>query len=95
VNDQWLIKKQRLRRETMLVSDLVQIKFHYHAVVGFVATWEFISKSGQAMLAEANSIDDKLLAKLERHVPNFSSKRFYAAFHDGDVEDTIEVWHVE
>jgi len=89
---EWLIKKEKWKTEKFPLSELSQIKFHYHAVVGFVATWEFISKSGQSILVDAHGIDNKLLSRLERHVPNFSSKEFHEHFADGDVEDTLEVW---
>jgi hypothetical protein len=87
-----LVKKQNGKSENIALSDLSSIQFHYHAVVGFVGTWEFVSKSGKSILVEAYGIDYTLLSRLERHVPHFSSKRFHQQFEAGDVADTLEVW---
>jgi hypothetical protein len=87
-----VIKKHKWKKEEIALADLVKIKFHYHAAVGFVCLWEFVSASGTSFLHEANDIDEKFLARLERHIPNFSAASFYKEFHDGDVVDTIDVW---
>ncbi len=87
-----LIKKQKWRVERLPVVGLATIRFHYHAVVGFVCEWEFIAASGSVITLNRNSMDKKLIALLEKNVPNFSAEKFYADFKEGDIEDTIVVW---
>ena len=89
-----LIKKQKWRVERLPVAELASIRFHYHAVVGFVCVWEFVAASGHIISLYRNSMDKKLIALLEKNVPNFSASKFYADFEQGDVEDTLEVWKV-
>ena len=90
--DGHIVKRHRFRTEKMALRDLAQILFHYHAAVGFVCAWEFIPITGQSITAEAYGINNRLLARLERHVPGFSAARFHQAFRDGDVADTLEAW---
>lgn len=90
---QAILKKYRGHTEELPLSDLSQIKYHYHAVVGFVAVWEFIAKTGKSLVvdAKANGIDD-VLNKLEELLPGFSLAEFKRKFDKGDVEDAIDVW---
>jgi hypothetical protein len=88
-----LIKLHPWKFQSIPLAELSCIQFHYDAVMGFRCVWEFISKSGRKMFVEANDIDDKLLANLERNLDGFSKQDFYAEFKDGDVEDTIGVWY--
>ena len=90
---QTILKKYRGQTEELPLSDISEIKYHYHAVVGFIAVWEFIGKSGRSLLvdAKANGIDD-VLTNLEQLLPGFSLADFKRRFDKGDVEDAIDVW---
>lgn len=91
-----LVKLGWRRREAMALADIARIDFHYHAVVGFVSAWEFVSRSGRSLhvSGDAHGIDAVLRA-LERYLPGFSIAAFKRELEAGDVEDTIEVWRVD
>ncbi|MGD8912338.1 MAG: hypothetical protein PVJ68_06295 [Candidatus Thiodiazotropha sp.] len=88
-----LVKKYKGRSESIVISDLVEIKYHYHAVVGFISTWEFNGKDGGSLRVdgEAKGISE-VLSQLEKILPTFSLSSFETQFDAGDVEDTIDVW---
>lgn len=88
-----IIKRHRFKTEKIPLADLAEIQFHYHAAVGFCCVWEFTTKSGKSTLVSHNDINDRLVSNLERCVPNFSREHFYQMFKDGDIEDTLHVWH--
>src|SRR5688572_7062015 len=89
VADGKLIKRHRLRTTNELsLAELAEIKFHYHAVVGFVGAWEFVSVSGRSFTVGARSnAMPKALVALEGVLPNFSVEDFNRKFREGDVED--------
>lgn len=88
-----IVKRHGWRKESMALPDIAHIKFHYHAVVGFVSCWEFVSRSGSSLLIDgaAHGITAALHA-LEKNLPGFSLAAFQRQFKEGDVEDTLEVW---
>lgn len=94
VADGKIIKRHRFRTTDELpLAELAEIKFHYHAVVGFVGVWEFVAMSGRSFAVETNSnVMPKALVALEGVLPNFSVVAFERRFHEGDVEDTLDVW---
>lgn len=84
-----VIKLHPWRFDSLLLDDLSQIDFHYDGVgcIGF----QFISKSGKSMMAEANAVDQRLLSSLEKRLPRFSKADFYKQFSDG-YSDSFIVW---
>lgn len=88
-----LVKSHGCRKESMPLAEIAQIDFHYHAVVGFVSAWEFVSHSGAKLLVDgdARGIAAALQA-LEKNLAGFSMAQFKQQFEEGDVEDSIEVW---
>ena len=93
LRDQTILKKHKGRREQMSIVDISEIRYHYHAVVGFVAVWEFVARGGKSLSVDgkAKGIDD-VLRGLEKSLPGFSLVDFKRKFDEGDVEDTIDVW---
>lgn len=88
-----LVKKHKFKTERMPLVDISEIKFHYHAVVGFIAVWEFIDTKGDTLLINARAIGiKKLIVGLEEKLPGFSQAEFDRKFREGDVEDSIDVW---
>ena len=94
VADGKLVKRHGWRTIDVLpLTELAQIKYHYHAVVGFTAVWEFISVSGRSFtVATYSNTMPKALAELEGRLRNFSVEDFNRKFQEGDVEDTLDVW---
>jgi hypothetical protein len=95
IEDGRIIKRRWWKVETIELADLAEIKFHYHAVVGFVCVWEFVTKSGVSLDHGAVHIDRGLLTSLERAIPGFAQADFDRRFEEGDVEDTVEVWQAD
>jgi hypothetical protein len=93
LHDETIVKKYRGKVERMPVIQVAEIKYHYHAVVGFAAVWEFLDKNDRSLLvdAEASGIGG-VLAGLEERLPGFSLADFGRKFSEGDVEDSIDVW---
>ena len=93
LRDQTIIWKYRGKQEQMPISDISEIKYHYHAVVGFVAVWEFIDRSAKRLLVhgEAKGIET-VLSSLENALTGFSLVEFQRKFDEGDVQDVIDVW---
>lgn len=87
-----IVCRQKWRRRQIDLSDLETVTFHYHAVVGFIGVWEFTSRSGLTISAGTHRISRRFLAQLEKHLPPFRAADFDAAFKEGDVEDSLEVW---
>lgn len=88
-----LYKRHMFRSEELAMENLEKIIFHYHAAVGFVGTWEFVSTSGKSLEidSKANGMN-KVLSFLENELENFSINEFDKKFEDGDVVDSIDVW---
>jgi hypothetical protein len=93
LRDQTIVKKHRGKIEEMAISEVSEIKYHYHAVVGFVAVWEFIGRNAKRLLvhSEAKGVDH-VLSTLEKTLPGFSLSESERKFGEGDVEDVIDVW---
>jgi len=93
LRDGTLVKKHKGKVEEIRVSDISGIKYHYQAVVGFVAVWEFIGRGSKSVSvgSEAKGID-AVLGSLEKSLPGFSLAEFRRQFDEGDVEDSIDVW---
>lgn len=80
----------------MALAEIAQIHFHYHAVVGFVSCWEFVSHSGRSLLIDGGSLGmTAVLKMLENSLVGFSTAEFKRKFAEGDVEDSIEVWRAQ
>lgn len=88
-----IVRSQRRCRESMPLSEVARVNFHYHAVVGFIGVWEFVAESGITLhiSGDAKGIDH-VISALEHFLPGFSKARFDEQFRDGDVEDSLEVW---
>lgn len=93
LRDQMIVRKYGGKQQEMPVSDISEIKYHYHAVVGFVAVWEFIGTNADRLLVDgdAKGVDD-LLNVLEKVLTGFSLVRFKRRFDEGDVVDVIDIW---
>lgn len=91
-----MVKKHKGERERMSLADISKIHFHYHAVVGFVAEWEFVDIAGNTLVIDAKATGiESLISSLEKALPGFSIAEFDRKFRQGDVEDTIDVWKAE
>ena len=91
-----LTKTKNKDEESMELSNLYEIKYHYHAVVGFISEWEFIDKYGKSLRVDGEIPGiDKVLAQLEELLPKFSLNEFKKKFDAGDMEDSIDVWRSE
>ena len=88
-----IVKKHRGDIEQMPIADIAQIRYHYHAVVGFIAVWEFIDKNARSLRVDgdAKGVED-LLAGLEKSLAGFSLADFKRQFDEGGVEEAIDVW---
>ena len=88
-----IVKAIKFRRETMALEDIHRIRFHYHAVVGFISVWEFVASDGRALNLSGTTIGlNRMLRSLEHYLPGFSLGELKRLFDAGDAEDTIEVW---
>lgn len=88
-----IVKRHRGKAERMPLTSVFTIKFQYHAVVGFVAVWEFIDTNGNSLMVDDAARGMKeLKAALERELPEFSIADFERKLREGDVEDSIDVW---
>lgn len=88
-----ITKKYKGKHESIKISDLAEIKYHYHAAVGFLSTWEFIDRNGSLLRIDGKSEGiTEVLSDLERILPNFTLGNFKEQFDTGDVEDIIDVW---
>jgi len=75
------------------IDNLSIIKYHYHAVVGFISVWEFIDDQGKSLEINGRAIGlNKVLSQLDNTLSGFSMTRFKQQFESGDVEDTLDVW---
>ncbi len=91
-----LTKRDNRGEESIRLSDLSEIKYHYHAVVGFISQWEFINRQGQSLSVDGETPGiETVLSQLEELLPGFSLNEFKTKFDEGDVEDTIHVWSNE
>ena len=91
--DQAIVTKYRGKEAQMPISDIAEIKYHYHAVVGFVAVWEFIGVNADRLLVRGDAKGiETVLSTLERVITGFSLNEFNRKFDQGDVEDVIDVW---
>lgn len=88
-----LTKKYLFKKESIDINELVKIKYHYDAVVGFTSVWEFIDSKGKSL-----NIDGKArgltntLTHLESVLTDFSMTDFKKQFEAGDVVDTLDIW---
>lgn len=92
VRNGMLVKRHRLRTETMPLADLESVQFHYQAVVAFACVWDFTDKSGRTLSVGGFTFRRRLIRQLAQHLPGFSEAEFDRRFAAGDVEDSIEVW---
>lgn len=93
VIDNQILKKHRGHTQRLNLTELKEIKYHYHAVVGFVSVWEFIDYNENSILVDGNAKNiDRALSRLESILPEFTLSSFKKRFEAGDVVDTIEVW---
>lgn len=86
-------KKYGRKSEILKLSELKEVRYSYHAVVGFIAVWEFIDQYGKEVVvsSKARGLSSTLLA-LETTLPGFSLGGFKKQFEGGDVEDSFVVW---
>jgi hypothetical protein len=93
LRDGRIMRKYRGTVEEISTSEISEIKYHYHAVVGFVAVWEFVGKNEKRLLVDdqAKGID-ALLSSLEGVLPAFSLVEFKRRFDEGELVDVINVW---
>ena len=88
-----MVKKYGGKIEQMPIADIGEIKYHYQAVVGFVAVWEFIDKNARSLSVDGNAKGvDEVLTSLEKSLVGFSLADLKRKFDEGDVEDAIDVW---
>lgn len=94
-SDRTLTRKHKGKLESIEIRELVEIKYHYHAVVGFISTWEFINRNGGSLIidGEAKNISE-VLSQLERILPGFSLANLKVMFESADVEDVLDVWKI-
>ena len=93
LRDGRIVKKYRGMVEEIRISDIFEIRYHYHAVVGCVAVWEFIGRNEKRILVDGRAKGiDSVFSNLERVLPGFSLAEFNRKFDEGDVEDAIDVW---
>jgi hypothetical protein len=88
-----VLKKTKGKKESVALSELLAIKFSYHAVVGFIGVWEFIGSNGRVVCvsSEAKGVKETL-RQIESALPGFSLQDFERKFQAGSVEDTLDVW---
>jgi hypothetical protein len=93
LRDGRIMRKYRGTVEEISTSEISEIKYHYHAVVGFVAVWEFVGKNEKRLLVDdqAKGIN-ALLSSLEGVLPAFSLVEFKRRFDEGELVDVINVW---
>lgn len=93
VRNSELIHLASFRLQRMRLNELVELRFHYHAVVGFVGVWECRDAKQNSLNFAHSSIGRKtLLRKFERELEGFSIDHFQKLFEDGDIEDELLVW---
>ncbi len=70
-----LVKKYKGISESIVISNLVEIRYHYHAAVGFISTWAFNGKEGASLRVdwEAKEISEVLFHLEKKILPAFSS----------------------
>ena len=79
--------------QKIFLKELIEINYHYHAVVGFVALWEFLDKDGNSIDVSPGTLGLKqTLRGLENNLSGFSLKNFDQMFKDGDVQDILNIW---
>jgi hypothetical protein len=88
-----LVKKGLLKNNSINIVHLNEIKFHYHAVVGFISVWEFIDSTGNSLEINGKAKGLKKVLLLEQDLAGFSLNNFKQLFDSGDVVDTLEVWN--
>lgn len=93
ISDGMLTLRTGRKVETLALANLAQIKYHYEAVVGFVAVWEFIDTAGHSLFVDAQA-SPRLLPRLQEVLPGVDLAHFDAEFKAGDVTDCIDVWPV-
>lgn len=94
VSGNQLLRKHRGETQCLLISEIQQVRYHYHAVVGFIAVWECIDQHGTVLTIDAKAFGmSRVLQTLETKLPEFSLDKFHRQFEAGDVEDTLEVWN--
>ncbi|QDH68912.1 hypothetical protein [Marilutibacter alkalisoli] len=90
-----IVVRRGLRLESIAVADIRAIRFHYHAVVGFVSVWELVSRHGCSLMIEGRAWGARsVLGALEVRLPGFSLQELDRQFEQGDVEDTLELWRL-
>ena len=73
----YIIKKYAIKKEIANINDVVEIKCHYTAAVGFDADWVFMLSNGERFLVNYKTKGlDKLLTELEEILTNFNLNDF-------------------
>ncbi|MBQ4834903.1 MULTISPECIES: hypothetical protein [Pseudoalteromonas] len=86
-------KKYQFVVESLEISELTKISYHYHAVVGFVAIWELVDSRGNKLVIDGRAKGVwQVMSELQHFLPEFTLKNFDSAFASGDVVETIEIW---
>ena len=81
-------------REIVSLDEVAEIRYRYHAVVGFVAWLEFVDWRGECVSVD-DSVDgtgDYVLPWLEHQLSGFESSALARFVKEGDVEDACRIW---
>lgn len=92
IKDGVLLWRHRFKTDSMRLSDLQSVQFHYQAAVAFACAWELTDTSGRTLTVGSFTFRRALIKQLALHLPGFSESEFDRLFAAGDVEDSLEVW---
>jgi len=93
IGDGRLSRKFAWRSESLNIADICAVKYHYHAVIGFVAAWEFVAADGKSIRLESNAKGlDSIFKELENRLPGFKLDEFEQQLRAGGVAGSLTIW---
>lgn len=94
VCDRTLVIETPTARNTLRLDDVAEIRYSYHAAVGFIAWLEFFDSSGVCISVDESiaGVRDNVLPWLELHLPDFRISALSRCIVEGDLEDTCRIW---
>jgi len=75
------------------INELIEIKYHYRAVMGIIGFLEFVQRNYSAVSIDQGTpgMNDVIL-ELEKHLPGFKRSSMTECINDGDLADTCIIW---
>ena len=75
------------------INKLIEIKYHYRAVMGIFGFLEFVQRNDSAISIDQGTPGmNEVLSELEQLLHGFKRSSLIACVNDGDLGDTCSIW---